>query len=98
VETISTLSAALVLKVNFIDLLPFASHLFLTPLAESALRKFACHFYVEEKGKETKSDPNYVLNSAKNLGIVLQAMHEVHESQGLKALHNDLTVELEKFV
>jgi hypothetical protein len=97
VETISSLSAALVLKVSFIDLLPFVSCLFLTPLAESALCKFACHFYAEEKAKETKSNPNYVSNSAKKLGIVLQAMPEVQESQGFKALRNDLAAELEKF-
>ncbi len=96
-ETISPLSAALVLKVNFIELLPFASLLFLIPLAESALREFACHFYAEEKAKETKSNPNYFLNSAKKLGIVLQAMPEVQESQGFKALRNDLAMELEKF-
>jgi hypothetical protein len=97
VETISPLSAALVLKVNFIKLLPFVSHLSLTPLTESALREFACHFYAEEKAKETKSNPNYVLNSAKKLGVVLQAMPEVQESQGFKALHNDIATELEKF-
>ena len=34
----SPLSEALVLKANFIDLLSNASRLFLTPLAESALR------------------------------------------------------------
>jgi hypothetical protein len=54
----SPLSAALVLKANFIESLPNASCPFLTPLAESALRKFASHFYAEEKAKETKSDPN----------------------------------------
>jgi hypothetical protein len=97
VETIFPLSAALVLKVNFIKLLPFASCPFITCLAESALCKFACHFYTEEKAKETKSDPNYVSSSAKKLGIVLQTMPEVQESQGFKALCNDLTAELEKF-
>jgi hypothetical protein len=97
VESISPLSAALVLKVNFIKLLPSASRPFLTPLAESALHEFACHFYTEEKAKEMKSNPNYVLNSAKKLGIVLQAMPEVQESQGFKNLRNDLVVELEKF-
>ncbi len=54
----SPLSAALVLKANFIELLPKASRPFLTPLAESALREFASYFYAEEKAKETKSDPN----------------------------------------
>ena len=93
----SPLSAALVLKANFIESLPKASRLFLTPLAESALREFASHFYAEEKAKETKSDPNYVLSSAKKLGIVLQAMPEVQESQGFKALRNNLTADLEKF-
>jgi hypothetical protein len=97
VETISPLSAALVLKVNFIESLPFASHPFLTPLVKSALREFACHFYTEENAKETKSDPNYVSSSAKKLGIVLQAMPEVQESQGFKALRNNLIMELEKF-
>jgi hypothetical protein len=42
------LKAALVLKVNFIELLPIASRPFLTPLAKSTLREFACHFYAEE--------------------------------------------------
>jgi hypothetical protein len=82
---------------HFNVLLPFASRLFLTPLAKSALCKFACHFYTEEKVKETKSDPNYVSSSAKKLGIVLQATPEVQESQGFKALHNGLTAKLEKF-
>ena len=59
VATISPLSAALVLKVTFIESLPIASRPFLTPLAESALREFACLFYAEEKVKETKSNPNY---------------------------------------
>jgi hypothetical protein len=48
----SPLTAALVLKVNFIELLPIASRPFLTPLAESILRKFACLFYTEEMAKE----------------------------------------------
>ncbi len=47
----SPLKAALVLKVNFIELLPIASCPFLTPLAESILREFACLFYTEEKAK-----------------------------------------------
>ena len=93
----SPLSAALVLKATFIESLPKASRPFLTPLAESALREFASHFYAEEKAKETKSDPNYVPSSAKKLGIVLQAMPEVQESQGFKALRNNLTADLEKF-
>jgi hypothetical protein len=98
VETVcSPLSAALVLKVTFIESLPNASRPFLTPLAESALHKFACLFYAEEKVKETKSSPNYVSSSAKKLGIVLQAMPEVQASQGFKTLRNDLTVDLEKF-
>jgi hypothetical protein len=91
--SISPLSAALVLKATFIELLPKASRPFLTPLAESALREFASHFYAEEKAKETKSDPNYVPSSAKKLGIVLQAMPEVQESQGFKALRNNLTAD-----
>ena len=95
--TISPLLAALVLKVTFIESLPNASRPFLTPLAESALREFACLFYAEEKVKETKSSPNYVSSSAKKLGIVLQAMPEVQASQGFKTLRNDLTVDLEKF-
>jgi hypothetical protein len=85
-----------VLKVNFIELLPIASRLLLTPLAESVLREFACLFYAEEKAKETKSDPSYVLSSVNKLEIVLQAMPEVHESQGFKTLRNNLTVDLEK--
>jgi hypothetical protein len=44
-----------------------------------------------------KSDPNYVPSSAKKLGIVLQALPEVQESQGFKALRNNLTADLEKF-
>ncbi len=71
VKTISPLSAALMLKDIFIELLPFASRPFLTPLAKSALREFACHFYAEKKAKETKSDLNYLSSSAKKLGIVL---------------------------
>ncbi len=97
VTNTSSLKAALVLKVTFIELLPIASRLFLTPLAESALRKFACLFYAEEKAKETKSDPSYILSSVKKLEIILQAMPEVHESQGFKTLRNDLTMDLEKF-
>ena len=38
------------------------------------------------KSKGKKSNPNYVSNSAKKLGIVLQAMPEVQESQGFKAV------------
>jgi hypothetical protein len=52
VETISLLSAALVLKGNFIELLPFALRPFLNPLAESALSEFACHFYAEKKQRK----------------------------------------------
>jgi len=72
VAIITPLSAALVLKVTFIESLPTASHPFLKPLVESALREFACHFYAEEKVNETKSNPNYVSKSAKKLEIVLQ--------------------------
>ena len=95
--SISPLSAALALKANFIESLPNASHPFLTPLAESALHEFASHLYAEEKAKETKSDPNYIPSSAKKLGITLRAMPEVQESQGFKALRNNLTPDLEKF-
>ena len=86
VPSISPLKAALVLKVTFIESLPIASRPFLTPLAESALREFAAFFYADEKAKETKSDPSYVPSSAKKLGIVLQAMPEVQESQGFVAV------------
>jgi hypothetical protein len=87
-----------VLKVNFIESLPIASHSFLTPVAESSLREFACLFYAEEKAKETKSDPSYVLSSVKKLEIVLQAIPEVQGSQGFKPLCNDQSVDLEKIV
>jgi hypothetical protein len=92
----SPLKDSLVLKVNFIELLPVVSCLFLTPLAKSVLREFACLFYAEEKAKETNSDPSYISSSVKKLEIVLQAMPEVQESQGVKSLHNNLTVYLEK--
>jgi hypothetical protein len=97
VESTSPLKIPLVLKLAFIELLSIASRLFLTPLAESALHKFATFFYADEKAKEMKSDPSYVPSSAKNLGIVLQAMLEVQESQGFKALRNKLIADLEKF-
>jgi hypothetical protein len=97
VENPSPLKTALVLKVAFIEFLPIASHPFLTPLAESALREFATFFYADIKTKETKSDPSYVPTSAKKLGIVLQAMPKVQESQGFKALRNELATDLEKF-
>ncbi len=96
-ESTSPLKAALVLKVAFIELLPITSRPFLTPLAESALCKFATFFYADEKAKETKSDLSYVPSSAKKLRIVLQARPEVQESQGFKALRNKLTADLEKF-
>ena len=91
------LSEALVLKVTFIELVPTASPPFLKPLAGSALREFTCHFYTEEQVNETKSNPNYVSKSAKKLEIVLQAMPEVQESQGFRALRNNLSVDLEIF-
>jgi hypothetical protein len=97
VETISPLSAALVMKVNFIELLPTASRPFFTPLAESVLCEFACLFYAEEKAREMKSDPNYLLSSAKILGIFLQAMPEVRGSQGFRTLCDYLAANLEKF-
>jgi hypothetical protein len=92
----SPLKAALVLKVNFIELLPIASRPFPTPLAKSILREFACLFYAEEKAKETKSDPSYVLSSVKKVEIVLQAMPELQESQGFKTLRKNLAMDLEK--
>jgi hypothetical protein len=97
VLSISPLEAGLVLKLTFIESLPIASRPFLTPLAKSALRKFTAFFYADEKAKETKSDPSYVPSSAKKLGIVLQALPEVQESQGFKTLRNKLTADLEKF-
>jgi hypothetical protein len=45
---LSPLKAALMLKATFIESLPIASRPFLTPLAKSVLRKFACLFYAEE--------------------------------------------------
>jgi hypothetical protein len=95
VASMLPLKAALVLKANFIELLPIASHPFLTPLAKSALHKFATFFYAEEKAKGTKSDPTYVPSYVKKLGIVLQAMPQVEESQGFKTLHNEITADLE---
>ncbi len=97
VVIILPLKAALVLKANLIELLPIVSRPFLTPLAKSALREFATFFYPEEIAKETKSDPTYVPSSVKKLGIVLQAMPEVQESQSFKTLRNKLTADLEKF-
>jgi hypothetical protein len=85
-----------VLKVNFIELLPIVSCLFLTPLAKSALHEFACLFYAEKWAKETKSDPSYVSSSIQKLEIVLQAMPEVQERQGFKTLRNNPTMDLEK--
>jgi hypothetical protein len=87
----------MVLKVTFIKLLLIASRPFLTPLAKSFLRRFACLFYAEEKTRETKSNLNYVSSFAKKLGVVLQTMPKVQESQGFKTLHSDLAVDLEKF-
>jgi hypothetical protein len=69
VETISPLSAAMVLKVNFIKLLPSASRPFLTPLAESALREFACDFYAEEKAKEKSLIQIMSQTLPRNLGL-----------------------------
>ena len=94
--TPSPLKAALVLKVTFLESLPLASQPFLTPLADAVLREFACLFYADEKARETKSNPNYVPTSVKKLGIVLQAMPEVQESQGFKTLRSELTADLEK--
>jgi hypothetical protein len=91
----SPIKAVLVLKVNFIVLLPNASRPFQTPLAKSALSKFACLFYAEEKAKK-KSDWSYVLSFIKKLEIFLQVMREVQESQGFETLHNNLTMDLEK--
>ncbi len=48
----SPFKAALVLKVNFIESLPIVSHPFLTPLAKSALCKFATFFYAEKKQRK----------------------------------------------
>ncbi len=93
----SPLKAALMVKATLIESLPIFSHSFLTPLAESVLREFACLFYTEEKANETKSDPNYVLSSVKMLNIVVQAMPEVQESQGFKTLRSDLAADLELF-
>jgi hypothetical protein len=76
----SPLKAALVLKVNFIELLPNTLRVFLTALAKSALCKFTCLFYTEEKAKEMKSDPSYILSSVKKHDIILQAMPEVQDS------------------
>jgi hypothetical protein len=86
-----------VLKVTLIKLLPIASRTFLTPLTESVLRELACLFYAEEKAREMKSNPNYVLISAKKLGIVLQVMPKVQESQGFKTPHSNLAADLENF-
>jgi hypothetical protein len=91
------LKAALMVKATLIELLPIASHPFLTPLAKSVLCEFACLFYAEEKANEMKSDPNHVSSSAKKLNIVLQAMPEVQESQGFKNLRSDLATDLELF-
>jgi hypothetical protein len=93
----SPLKAALMVKATLIESLPIASRPFLTPLAESVLREFACLFYAEEKANESKSDPNYVSSSAKKLNIILQAMPEVQESQGFKTLCSDLAADLELF-
>ncbi len=97
VASILPLKAALVLKAILIESLSIASRPFLTPLAKSALRKFATFFFAEEKARGKKSDPTYLPSSVKKLVIILQAMLEVQESQGFKTLHNKLTVDLEKF-
>ena len=95
-STTSPLAAALVLKDKFIVSLHIMSQPFLQPLSTSVLSKFATAYYAEAKHIETKSDQNYVSKSVKGLGFLLQGLPEVEQSEGFKALHNDLTIDLKK--
>ena len=70
---------------------------FLQPLSTSVLSKFATAYYAEAKHNETRSDQNYVSESVKGLGFLLQGLPEVEQSEGFKALRNDFTIDLEKF-
>jgi len=97
-STMSPLAAALVLKDKFIVSLHIMSQPFLQPLSTSVLSKFATAYYAEAKHNETKSDQNYISKSVKGLGFLLQGLPEVEQSEGFKALGNDFTIDLEKFL
>ncbi len=70
---------------------------FLTPLATSVLSKLATAYYAKEKHKETKLDQNYISKAIKIIGFPLQGLPEVEQSKGFKALHNEFTIDLEKY-
>jgi hypothetical protein len=96
-NTMSPLAAALVLKDKFIKLLHTMLQPFLQKLSTSVLSKFATAYFAEEKHKEMKLYQNYVSKSVKSLGFLLQGLPEVEQSEGFKALHNNFTLDLEKF-
>jgi hypothetical protein len=65
-------------------------------LTETCLRCFASYYYKNAKHKEMLLNLNYVPVSCKKIGLTLQGIDEVKETEDYKSLCSHLAVRLEE--
>jgi hypothetical protein len=96
IEIKSPTEAALAMKNRHIEMLHKALQPFLCNLTETCLRRFASYYYKNAKHKEIYLNPNYVLVSCKKIGLTLQGIEEVKETEDYKSLCSHLAVRLDE--
>ena len=68
---------------------------FLKTLSNDVLKNYVSFFHKNERHREMSDDPNHVATSViKNVKLTLSPMDEVEKSEGYKALHSQLEVEI----
>ncbi len=94
--TKSPTEAAMAMKNSHIATLHEALQPFLQDLTETCLRRYAAYYYKNAKHEEMHLDPNYVPASCKKIGLTLQGIDEVKETEDFKSLCSHLAVRLEE--
>jgi hypothetical protein len=94
--TKSPTEAAMAMKNSHIATLHEALQPFLHDLTETCLRRYAAYYYKNAKHEEMHLDPNYVPASCKKIGLTLQGIDEVKETEDFKSLCSHLAVRLEE--
>ena len=95
--TKSPTEAAMAMKNSHIATLHEALQPFLQDLTETCLRRYAAYYYKNAKHEEMHLDPNYVPASCKKIGLTLQGIDEVKETDDFKSLCSHLAVGLKEF-
>jgi hypothetical protein len=91
-EMLSPLEAALVVKSRHIETLHELLKPYLSNLADQCLKAYVTYFHKNAKLTDMSLANDYVPTSVKHVRLTLQALEEVRESEGYKALHRQLAV------